>query len=120
MGKSTIRVADDVNDRLKALAAAPGESRSVTQLVDAVLRRHVGLVAEQPQTANLLGPSEVTRGLDGSSEIGSPARARASVGRPRARGARARADSQAEAKCTHPVGRRIGKQCAACGATVGG
>lgn len=111
MGKSTIRVADDVNERLKALAAQPGETRSVTQLVDAVLRRHVGLVAEPVNSP--------TRPVDTAELTPSLPRARASVGRPRARGARARADSQAEAKCTHPVGRRIGKQCAACGATVG-
>ncbi len=111
MARSTIRVADDVNDRLKALAAAPGETRSVTQLVDAVLRRHVGLVAEPPTSTRApVDSADLTPSLP---------RARASVGRPRARSARGRADSQAEAKCTHPVGRRIGGQCAACGATVG-
>lgn len=110
MARPTVRVADDVNDRLKALAAAPGETRSVTQIVDAVLRRHVGLVAEP-------APSPP---VDSADLAPSLPRARASVGRPRPRGARARPDSQAEAKCTHPIGRRIGKQCAACGATVGG
>jgi hypothetical protein len=113
MARSTVRVADDVNDRLKALAAAPGETRSVTQLVDAVLRRHVGLLGEAP-------PEPVATPVDHVDATPSLPRARASVGRPRARGARARPDSQAEAKCTHPIGRRIGKQCAACGATVGG
>ena len=110
MARATVRVADDVNDRLKALASAPGETRSVTQIVDAVLRRHVGLVAEPPPDRTPVDSADLAPSLP---------RARASVGRPRARGARARPDSQAEAKCTHPVGRRIGNQCAACGATVG-
>ena len=102
---ATIRVAGDVNDRLKALAAAPGEERSVTQIVDAVLRRHVGLV--QPPKDQ--GP------VDSADLAPSLPRARASVGRPRARAGRGAAPAP---KCQHPVGRRIGNQCAACGATV--
>lgn len=91
---ATVRIGDDVNDALKARATAPGEDRSVTQLVDEALRQYVGLAP-----------------------IGTPApRARAaSLGRPRARAARP--TSQAAAKCPHPIGRRIGNQCAACGAS---
>lgn len=105
---ATVRVAGDVNDRLKALASAPGEERSVTQIVDAVLRRHVGLVADT-SSSTPVDSADLTPSLP---------RARASVGRPRARAGRGRDSSQAGAKCQHPVGRRIGNQCAACGATV--
>lgn len=97
---ATVRVADDVNVALKAMAAADPAGRSVTQIVDDVLRHHVGLATTGPDPA----PA---------------ARARASVGRPRARAARAPRDpALAGQKCPHPVGRRIGNMCMACGATT--
>lgn len=100
---ATVRIADDVNKALKAMARDDPDGRSVTQLVDAALRRSTGLVitpAQEPEPEAARAPRS------------GPAR----IGRPRARQA---ATAGPNAKCPHPIGRRINGHCAACGASVG-
>lgn len=94
--KPTVRIEHDVNDALKAQAARPGETRSVTQLADHHLRHGLGLATTPAGDQPRARPARVS----------SP-RARRTSGGPTPPG-----------KCSHPIGRRIGDHCAACGAKV--
>ena len=108
---ATVRLQDDVNDRLKATAAADPE-RSVTQLVDHLLRIGLGMVPAPAAT--------VDRPREPAPAAAPAARApgRASVGRP---GGRARGATRVtSSSCTHPIGRRIGNVCAVCGTSIAG
>lgn len=91
---ATVRIGDDLNDRLKRHAETRTPPVSVTQLVaEACEGLLAGTVAKTPEAktraARAAGPSTVSR-----------ARSQAVTG---------------VASCSHPVGRRIGSTCMACG-----
>lgn len=99
---ATVRITDEVNAAYKAKAKHDPQQRSVTQLVDEQLRRGAGLPIDGEPAA----PAEVVAPPD-------PRARRATMARPRAR-----RDHPQTTRCPHPIGRRIGTMCAACGASV--
>jgi hypothetical protein len=94
----TVRITDEVNEAMKALAKADHSGRSVTQLVDEALRRRAGLVVAG-------GPTPVARARP------------ATMTRPRARRPQPEQVTSGvkPSQCSHPVGRRIDGVCMECG-----
>lgn len=87
---ATVRVDDDLNEALKA--AAVKANLSVTKYVNAALRRDLTGPPRRP--APDVPPSVRPKVI---------------------RGGRREAPTE---KCPHPPGRRLGNQCAACGAVM--
>lgn len=87
---ATVRIPDDLNDRLKAAAAKAGQS--VTAYVLAACEQRLTGTAPAPPA---------------------PAARTATAKRPGARVSRAR--QTGPASCPHPAGRRIDGVCMACG-----
>lgn len=102
---ATIRIPDDLNDRLKEIAGRRGVSATSVAL-DAI---------RQALDGTPPAPSPAPEPARAPAPPAPPAERGARVARPRSRmqlpGART-------GPCPHPVTRRIGSTCSACGATV--